>query len=56
MEWVKRIDIKRVKSGVLKKMDIFLNHSLYKKYKILKLLNIYLERSLEVEEEEVYYL
>ena len=35
MECVERIDIKRDKSGVLTKLDVFLKHSLNTKYKIL---------------------
>ena len=42
-DWVKRYDIKRDKSDVETKLDIFLKKSLYKKYLRLKSLKIYLD-------------
>ena len=43
MDWVKKIYIKRDKSDIVTKLDLFLKKSLYKKYQILKSLKIYLD-------------
>ena len=42
MDWVKRIDIKRDKSGVTTKLDLFKKHTSSKKFKISKTLDDYL--------------
>ena len=42
MDWVKRIDIKRDKSGGLTKLDLFKRHNLDKKFERLKSLDVYL--------------
>lgn len=53
MECVERIDIKRDKSGVLTKLDVFLKDSLNTKNKILNSLKLYL-KNLDPNVEEYY--